>query len=346
MSAQGTLAGLCWQQYANTLQLALQLSLLHETRSFMLTDCCVPLYRLLLVAWPSRGAGECGSRIVSVTVCVWMTKRLQPGGHPVTIYFLYISTCTHQLCFCNSLCACADSAWHASLQCSYHIYGNLLLLLLPAGSTMQSAVQEAVQEDKDAPLVAFAATHGVGMFDVPVYWEGEGSICMSALDFAILHDAINVVRWLLQHGVQASALRRRGFSPLSWALYRAAMSQQHNAMAQLLLSYWPAEAMPSRLAFTGKQVPAVGWGAGQQQQEQSLNAFLQRLSADVRHRMDLNVKGWFSVPVAGQYAGVDPAPPVKGFWVEALHMLLLAIMALLFWQKFWQATAFLRVGTS
>lgn len=79
----------------------------------------------------------------------------------------------------------------------------LLLLLLPAGTALKSVVQEAVQEDKEAPLAAFAATHGAGMLNVPVYWEGELFIAFSALDFAMLHDAINVVRWLLQHGVQA-----------------------------------------------------------------------------------------------------------------------------------------------
>lgn len=114
------------------------------------------------------------------------------------------------------------------------------------------------------------------------------------------------------------------------------MSQQHDAMALLLLSYWPAVAMPSRLALTGKQMPAVGWGAGQQQQEQSLDAFLQRLSADVRHHLDFSVMGWFMVPVAGQHAGAEPAPPVEGFWVKALPMLLPVIVALLVF--FWKAT--------
>lgn len=205
-----------------------------------------------------------------------------------------------------------------------------------------------MQDNSAVRLTRFAQRHGTGMLELPLCWQGpSSSIMLPALDYAILDDATVVIEWLLNQGAQPAALRAGGHSPLTLALYRAATAGSLPAvsMVLLLLSYWPADALPSRLAYTGAQVPAVGWGTGIQQQGESLDDFHKGLAklhtpVDLRRKLDFSAPGWVTVPVAGPLSGIKPAKPQEEVGLMVLVMLLPAAVAMLL--CLWEATAVLR----
>jgi len=138
---------------------------------------------------------------------------------------------------------------------------NLLLLPLecchhtvPVGAGLRVVLDNAVQNNAVLGLADLYESQGAAMLQMPVADDER-----TALHVAVMQPALNVVEFLLQRGANPAATDKLGYNAVSWAMYYA-VTTGNSSLALLLLSYWPADAIPWRLAFNGAQVPAYGWG--------------------------------------------------------------------------------------